>query len=565
MRTSLRRWARGASAAVLLLSTAGSTWAAKEENLTTRVDAVFEEYTKAGSPGCAVGVIQDGRLVQRKGYGLANLEHEVPITPQTVFDIGSTAKQFTAASVLLLAQDGKLSLDDDVRKLVPEIPDYGTPATIRHLLHHTSGLRDYINLMILGGSREEDLTTAKDALAVLARQKALDFAPGDEHSYSNSGYFLLSVIVERASGKSLADFARERLFVPLGMESTQFLDDHTQVIRRRASSYAPREEGGFAATLSDWEQTGDGAVLTTIEDLAKWDQNFYTPRVGGPALLAELQTKGTLNSGETIPYARGLLVDEQRGHRRVSHGGAWVGFRAQMMRFPDDRLTVITLCNLATADASALARKVADLYLPEAPQPAKPTVAPAPRAAAVALAPAELATYSGVFWNESTAFVRRLVVHDGKLFYFRGPGNETELVPLGDGHFAFADAPEFRLTVAAEAGGGRRLTLEGAGPAVELVEVEPAQPAAEELPAYAGSFWSEELDTTMRLSVAAGKLVIEDRRGKRIELEPLVWDTFSGRGLTLRFSRDAAGGVTGFALTVGRARNLGFTRAPAPR
>src|SRR5687768_3033322 len=228
------------------------------------VDKVFSAYGKDG-PGCALAVVRDGGIVYSKGYGMASLEHGVPITPQTVFDIGSTSKQITAASILLLAQDGKLSLDDDVRKHIPEMPDLGTPVTLRHLLHHTSGVRDYIELLQLGEISFEDVATDDDALAALSRQKALDFRPGDEHSYSNSGYFLLSLVVKRTSGKTLREFAQERIFTPLGMSSTQILDDHTLVIPRRAASYAPRRDGGFRLAIANWEQTGDGAVQTTVE------------------------------------------------------------------------------------------------------------------------------------------------------------------------------------------------------------------------------------------------------------------------------------------------------------
>ena len=222
-----------ALALCLLLSTAPALPADTADDLPSRVDQIFSGFGK-DTPGCALAVVRDGGIAYSKGYGMASLEHGVPITPQTVFDIGSTAKQVTAAAVLLLAQDGKLSLDDDVRKHIPEIPDYGTPVTLRHLLHHTSGIRDYIALLQLGGVNFEDVATDADGLAAIARQKNLDFSPGDEHSYSNSGYFLLSLIVERASGKTLRDFAQERIFTPLGMTSTEILE------RSHASHPPPR-------------------------------------------------------------------------------------------------------------------------------------------------------------------------------------------------------------------------------------------------------------------------------------------------------------------------------------
>ncbi|HVG07418.1 MAG TPA: serine hydrolase domain-containing protein [Thermoanaerobaculia bacterium] len=519
------------------------------------VDQVFSEYGKDG-PGCALAVVRDGTIVHSKGYGLASVEHGVPITPQTVFDIGSTSKQITATAILLLAQDGKLSLDDDVRKHIPEMPDLGTPVTLRHLLHHTSGVRDYIELLQLGEISFEDVATDDDALAALSRQKGLDFRPGDEHSYSNSGYFLLSLVVKRTSGKTLREFAQERIFTPLGMSSTQILDDHTLVIPRRAASYAPRRDGGFRLEIANWEQTGDGAVQTTVEDFAKWDRNFYDPKVGGPALVEQLQVKGVLNDGSTIPYARGLVVDEHRGLRRVHHGGAWAGYRAQMIRFPDERLSVITLCNRGDADPG-LAMQVAELYLADR---MKPDV-PEPTAASATAAPSatvDAARYSGLFWNPQNGMVRRIYGKDGKLFYERGQGNESELVPLGGDRFTLTGGPAEVLFPSPRE---MHVLVPGDKPVV-FQGVEPFAPAPAELAAYAGTFYSEELDMTFKLSVEDGRLVLRTRRQHEpVPLEPVFANAFRfpGGGPLLRFTRTGKE-ITGFSMGNARARNLGFTR-----
>ncbi|HEX5720698.1 MAG TPA: serine hydrolase domain-containing protein [Thermoanaerobaculia bacterium] len=519
------------------------------------VDKVFSDYGKDG-PGCALAVVRDGAIVHSKGYGLASVEHGAPITPQTVFDIGSTSKQITAAAILLLGQDGKLSLDDDVRKHIPEMPDLGTPVTLRHLLHHTSGVRDYIELLQLGEISFEDVATDDDALAALSRQKALDFRPGDEHNYSNSGYFLLSLVVKRASGKTLREFAQERIFTPLGMSSTQILDDHTLVIPRRAASYGPRGDGGFRLAIANWEQTGDGAVQTTVEDLAKWDRNFYDPKVGGPALVEQLQVKGVLNDGSTIPYARGLVVNEYRGLRRVQHGGGWAGYRAEMIRFPDERLSVITLCNRGDANPTAMAMQVAELYLADRMKPAEPE----PTAAAATAAPSvtvDAARYAGLFWNPATGMVRRIVPRDGKLFYERGPGNETELAPLGENRFSLTGGPAEVLLPPGE----MHVLIPGEKPAV-FQKVEPFAPAPAELAAYAGTFYSDELDMTFKLSVEDGRLVLRTRRQHEpVPLDPIFADAFRfpGGGPLLRFTRTGKD-VNGFSMGNARARNIDFTR-----
>lgn len=355
-------WARSA-AAQPVRSGADST-------VHARVDRIFAPWDRTDSPGCALGVYRNGSIEYARGYGMANLELGVALSPQSVFDIGSTSKQFTATSIMLLAHDGKLSLDDDIRKYVPELPNYGKPITIRHILTHTSGIRDYLTLWALAGVDDADLTTDKDALDLLVRQRELNFAPGEQWLYSNSGFFLASVIVHRVSGKTLAQFAAERIFGPLGMTHTRYNDDHMSIIPNRATGYAPRDSSGFATAMSNFEQTGDGAVQTSIEDLLRWDENFYIGTIGGAELLAALQKPAVLNSGKQQTYALGLMVDAYRGLRTVSHGGSWAGYRAELLRFPDQHLSVACLCNLARTNPSRLARQVAEIYLGDKMTPA---------------------------------------------------------------------------------------------------------------------------------------------------------------------------------------------------
>lgn len=423
------------------------------------VDEIFSAYIKPGTPGCSVGVIRDSKLVFARGYGLANIEHDVPLTPKTVFDIGSTSKQFTAAAILLLEQQGKLSADDDVRKFVPELPAYGETVTIRQLLHHTSGIRDYLTLMSVAGVNFDGVTTDEDALKLIVRQKALNFTPGAEHLYSNSGYFLLSVVVKRASGTSLRAFAEEQIFAPLEMRDTHFHDDHTMAVPRRASAYAPGPGGKFRIEMSGFEQTGDGAVYTTVEDLAKWDRNFYEPKVGGRALLDALLRNGVLTNGRTLPYAAGLVHGKYKGLATVSHGGSWAGYRADLLRFPDQRLSVICLCNRADGNPSAKARQVAEAFLaseiapnergtepPERRPPAKPATSTAPPPTAE-----ELAELAGTYYSEELDIAARLSIESGKLAYTGPSGPSRTLEPLKRDMFA-ADSWQFEL---ARDGGGK--------------------------------------------------------------------------------------------------------------
>jgi CubicO group peptidase (beta-lactamase class C family) len=429
-------------------ATAGGTL--PDEKAKAAVDEIFSDLTKPGSPGCALAVARDGKIIYDKGYGLANVEQSVAITPQTVFDIGSTSKQFTAASILLLEKQGKLSINDDVRKYIPELPDYGNKITILHLLNHTSGLRDYLELMTLAGINTDGVTDDDEALGIIARQKALNFAPGSEWLYSNSGFFLLSVIVKRVSGKTLAAFAAETIFQPLGMTQTVYRDSHTQLVANRALAYDEKDHGaGYALAVSYFEQTGDGAVHTSVADILKWDENFYSAQVGGNALLAELQENGHLNNGKKLDYAKGLVVSTYRGLPAVSHGGSWGGYRAQLVRFPEQHFSVACLCNLGNANPSKRAMRVADVYLgglmKEKTIQESAGGAEAPKKPAVTLAAQEMSGLDGEYHSEELNVTYTLGVESGTL-KLKKMGSRSAFVKSGilpSDSFAATDKDRF--------------------------------------------------------------------------------------------------------------------------
>jgi CubicO group peptidase (beta-lactamase class C family) len=390
-----------------------------DERQSASIDAAFSDYAKPGSPGCAVAIARDSKLIYSKGYGLANLEENLPITPDTVFDIGSTSKQFTAASILLLEKQGKLSVNDDVRKYIPELPDYGKKITILHLLNHTSGLRDYLTLFDLSGINIDNVTTDYEALALITRQTALNFDPGSDWLYSNTGFFLLSVIVKRVSGQSLHDFAAANIFVPLGMTHTLYRTSHTLLIPNRALAYDPVPKNpGFTLDVSYFEQTGDGAVHTTVGDLLKWDENFYSGAIGGKALLSELQRPGTLNSGKTLDYAKGFFVEDFRGLPTVRHGGSWGGYRAELLRFPQQHFSVVCLCNRSDSDPEKRADKIAELFLAprmnssERKQDDSEEIKNRPE---VALASGELQQYPGAYFSSELGVTYSFQTAGGKL------------------------------------------------------------------------------------------------------------------------------------------------------
>jgi CubicO group peptidase (beta-lactamase class C family) len=326
------------------------------------IDTIFDTFNKKGSPGCAVGVIQRDVLTIARGYGEAEIRRHVPITPQTAFYVASLSKQFTAMSIVLLAQDGKLSLEDDIRKWVPEVPKLGT-ITIRQLLEHTSGLRDYYTLLGIAGWRPNELFTEQTLLDLIGRQKALNFTPGSEFLYNNTGYALLGIVVKRASGESLRDFAATRIFQPLGMTHTQFRDDHSTTIDGEAIGYL-KEAGGYPVSIPQLDVVGDGGVFTTVDDLARWDANLDSGIVGGRSGVTLLQTPGRLNDGTVTGYALGLNVGSLNGLRTISHSGSYGGYQSTYLRFPDEHLSVITLCNVAVA-SNRLAEEVASTFIPQ--------------------------------------------------------------------------------------------------------------------------------------------------------------------------------------------------------
>lgn len=343
------------------------------------IDRLFKEWDRPDSPGCVLGVIQDGKMVYERGYGMANLEHNIPITSDSVFRICSVSKQFTAMCIAILSEKRLLSLDDGIRKYVPELPEYTEQITIRQLIHQVSGIRDYTFLFILSvltmNQRIFDNIMKDDVLEMLARQKKLVFTPGDRYEYSNSNYFLLGLIVERVSGKSLRTFADESIFKPLGMQNTHYHDDSKMIVTNRAYGYAPKDDDGYELSISNCEVVGDGCVFTTINDLLLWDSNFYNNTLpGGNNLIATIETGGRLNDGDSHNYAFGLYRSKYKGLTCLDHGGSWVGFVAYMRRFPEQKFSVIVLGNHSLFPARQLANQIVDLFLEshlEKQEPAK--------------------------------------------------------------------------------------------------------------------------------------------------------------------------------------------------
>jgi CubicO group peptidase (beta-lactamase class C family) len=421
----------------LLLVSGPAVAVAQSQVAEMSVDAIFSKWTTS-TPGCAVGVAVRGKPVLLKAYGMADLEHEVRNTPETIFESGSVAKQFTAMAILLLAQDGRLSLDDQVRKHIPELPDYGVPLTIRHMLTHTSGLRDWGSVAsIAGWPRTTRAYTHAHVLEIVSRQKSLNFPPGTEWSYSNTGFNLAAIIVDRVSGMSFAEFSRRRIFEPLGMTHTSWRDDHRRIVKGRATAYSTTTSG-YEIEMPFEHVHGNGGLLTTVGDLLKWNENYVTPKVGDAALVAEQQKPGKYNDGRDLDYALGLYVRPLDDVKNVYHSGSTAGYRAHLNRFPQSHTSVAVLCNGSDGNATNAANAVSRLYLGQS----KPsgiiggsttgaTGIPAP-SHVTATDPKE---FVGDYWSDEAETKLTAMIDKGRLVLRRRPGILIELEPIGKDTF----------------------------------------------------------------------------------------------------------------------------------
>ena len=531
-----------------------------------RVDSVFAKWNRPNSPGCALGVYKDGQIVYKRGYGMADLNNDTPITPSTVFHVASMSKQFTAASMVLLAQQGKLSLDDDVRKYIPELPDFGERITIRHLIHHTSGLRDQWELLELAGWRYSlDLITDEDVMSVMIRQKQLNFKPGEKHVYCNTGYTLMGLIVKRLTGMSLREFTTKNIFEPLGMTHTHFRDDHAEIVKHNALGYEQTgDDKPFRLSVTNFDTVGATSLHTTVEDLQLWDENFYHPRVGGQAFVQQMLERGKLNNGEVLKYAFGLEEDEYRGLKTVDHGGADAGYRSDMIRFPAQHFSAAVLCNSAETNPSGLTRQVADVVLEKELKPVA-TDSKSEQKASTAVAAADLAGLAGMYWSRDENEFAKLLWKDGKLRVDAGQLSALTLKPVPQSRFQFEGVPwgdmvELRFVGAtADKPRGFERSLFGDKPTF-FEAVTPWEPNAQQLDTYAGAYVSQEIDPLYRIEMQDGRLSLHRLKHKPQVLQPALKDVFFGEIGTVRFTRDSSEKISGFILDAGRIRNFQFAK-----
>ena len=544
-------------AAVILSVVSGGSLLAQtpsgEADRTAAIDRIFERWDRPGSPGCAVGVAYKGAVVHTAGYGMANLEYGVRIRPDTIFESGSVAKQFTAAAITLLALDGKLSLDDPVRKYVPELPDFGTPILIRHFLSHTSGLREQWPMLALEGRPATRVVhTVGEILELVSGYKELNFTPGDEYLYNNTAFTLMSVIVERVSGKTFDEFCQERLFRPLGMTDTQWRDDFTEIVEDRATAYRRQPNGEFRTLMSITDVVGNGGLLFTVGDALRWNANLDDPKVGGRGMVDQLQTRAVLNDGFVIEYAKGLNVTDYRGVREISHGGSTAGYQTFLARWPDERLSIAVLCNTTGVNPSGYAHQIADLFLAG-------KLRDVTQVTPVAVPAESLKALAGVYREKATDAVLR-VTYDEKAHAVRVGG--ASLVATGANVLATGNGSRTYTFETLKDGPVRITEADGGRSKPRFWERQPAfAPTSQQLAAFAGDYVCEELGNLVYTFYIDGDaLKMRARPALRETLTPVFPDAFEMDGNTVRFTRDSTGRVEGLRLYAGRVRNLRFAR-----
>jgi CubicO group peptidase (beta-lactamase class C family) len=528
------------------------------------VDMIFNHNIAKNSPGAAVAIIKDGSIVYENGYVMANLEYDVPITPQTIFHVASVSKQFTAFAIAILADQGKLSLDDDIRKYLPTIPDFGKKITIRHMIHHTSGLRDQWELLAMAGWRLDDVITKDHILEMISHQKELNFTPGDEYLYCNTGYTLLAEIVEKVSGISFREFTQSNIFEPLGMKLTHFHDDHEMVVKNRAYSYTPGEGNNYRKSVLSYANVGATSLFTTVEDLAKWNKNLDDGRIGGADVIKQMHEKGILNNGNKLDYAFGLVIGEHRGNIMVGHSGGDAGFRSHICRFPEQKFSVLILSNLSNFNPFDRAMEISDIYLTDKLDTLKQkNIEPETiKRTEVKVDPNIYNDYTGNY-ELFPGFVLTITKENDRLMTQATGQPKFEMFPESETKFFLKVVEAQIIFQRDETGSVSQLTLHQNSQDMVAKRIKELPFDTSQLDQYVGNYYSEELGTFYTIYIQDSMLIANHRRHGDIRLTPAIKDQLTGNKWwfsNVHFMRDENQIITGFKLTGGGVRNLKFVR-----
>ena len=509
-----------------------------------KIDSLFIGWNQPNHPGGVVGIQQNGQTVFQRAYGLASLEYLVPNTTGTLFNTASVSKQFTAMGIVLLHQAGKLSVDDDIRKYVPELPDLGYTITIRHLLHHTSGLRSLHALLGLAGWRGDDVRTNEDLYRLMEQQRDLNFTPGDEYLYCNTGFMYMAKIIETVTGQDFSDWMQQSVFTPLGMMDTYVEDQYNRVVPQNATSYDGSVQEGFTRSVEYWDYVGSGNMHATAHDLLTWLSNFADPSEGWAEHFTMLQTLDNFNDGTPNPYAFGVTIGELNGKQLVTHGGSIGGFRSNVITFPEEELSIVILTNFSSANPGKKTRTIAQLLL--GTEEALPTAANALKT--IKLSAKALAKYEGNYWNDREKYIRKIYLKDDTLRYSRSENNESTLVPVGKNTFAILGVPDdLRVRFEEKEGSTTMLfTTEDELPSA-FQRYQATKSTSGELASYSGTFYSPELETSYRITVAGEELFTHHPRHGKLPLQRLKKDVLEGEWPlgVVEYQRDNNGEVQG--------------------
>ncbi len=533
-----------------------------------RIDQLFIAWDRQGSPGASVAVMRDGEIIFSKGYGEAQLEYGIPIVPHTVFHIASVSKQFTAFCMAQLADDGLLTLDDPIQKYIPELPDFGQTITIKHLVHHTSGLRDQWNLLAMAGWRLDDVITRDQIMRLLSRQRALNFDPGAEYLYCNSGYTLMAEIVERVTDKTFAEWTKENIFDPLGMTNTLFYDDHEKIVPNRAYSYG-ETEGGFEKRVLSYANAGATSLFTTPEDLLKWAHNFLDPKVGNENVMEQMHERGILTTGDTITYAFGQVIGTWNGLRTVGHGGADAGYRTSLLRFPDENVNIVVFSNLGSFNPTGKAYEIAEIYLENhigeksgAEEESDKNAEDETEESAITEINTEVFADLVGQYEIAPGFILTISSEDNKIYGQASGQSKLELEPKSELEYTVESVGARLIFERSDDNSIQHFTLYQGGQETLCQRLPEFDPETVDLEAFEGDFYSEELMTTYMMRIVDSTLVAKHQRHNDIELTPIKEDHFSGNAWfmgQIEFVRDA-GTVTGMKVSNGRVRNLKFEK-----
>ncbi len=526
-----------------------------------RIDSLFLEWNRPMHPGGAIGIMQHDKIVFSKAYGLASMEYLVPNTPGTIFNTGSVSKQFTAMGIVLLQQQGKLSVDDDIRKYLPELPDFGEVITIRHMLHHTSGLRSLHAMLELAGWRGDDARTNEDLNRFMLNQRDLNFKPGDEYNYCNTGYMLMVNIIEKVSGEKFPAWMKLSIFEPLGMTNTYVEDNYSRIVANNATSYYQMDGGVFERAVEYWGYVGSGNMHSTTDDLLRWLRNFSDPQPGWEAHFKMMQTVDRLNNGEENNYAFGLVIGSYNGLESVGHGGSIGGFRANVITYPEKEISIAILTNFSSSSVAQQSSAVSRILLGETSEE-EVTGTPAP-VKSIKLSKRELAEFEGSYWNDQANSLRKIYLKDDTLRYFRSEHNESPIVPVSKSEFKMLKVPDDVSVVFEISAQGKSMvvTVGNAQPGI-FNGFEPVLPTKEVLGSYTGEFYSPELETTYKIYLENDTLYSHHARLGDSKMKFIKKDILEGDWplSMVKYQRNEDHLITGVLVSNGRVKNLWFRK-----